>query len=171
MDDRRFVRLSRAWNLSVKPNDRTPPVDQKVHCKLQSPGSRNAQAFVSGRPKERSRQMRARKQDGLRQVFQVFDQVGQGLELDASFRNSFRHKRLDRHRSHEPNRRRSHKLSNLDQTEVFSGGLKRRADTVEFSPVDQIQRFACTAHDRYVVVPQVQILKDGLINRRDRHRK
>ena len=109
--------------------------------------------------------MRARKHDGLRQMFQVFDEVGQGLELDASFRNSFRHKRLDLHRSHECNRRRSHKLSNLDQTEVFGGGRNVEQNTVEFSPVDQIQGFACSARDRYVVVPQVQILKNGLINR------
>src|SRR6187397_1852548 len=130
MDDRRFVRLSRAWNLSVNPNDRTPTVDQKVHCKLQSPGSRNAQAFVSGRPKERSGQMRSRKHDGLRQVFQVFDQVEQGLELDAFFLNSFRHKRLERQWSHESNRRRSYKLSNRAQTEVFGGARNVEQNTV-----------------------------------------
>ena len=109
--------------------------------------------------------MRARKHDGLRQMFQVLEQVGHGLELDASFRNGFRHKRLDLHRSDESNRRRSHQLSNLDQIEVFGGGRNVEQNTVEFSPVDQIQRFACGAHDRYVVVPQVQILEDGLINR------
>ena len=109
--------------------------------------------------------MRAGKHDGLRQMFQVFDQVGQGLELDASVGKSFLHKRLDLHRSREPNGRRFHKLSNLDQTEAFGGGRNVEQNTVEIKPVDQIQRFASSARYRHVVVPQVQILKDGLINR------
>ena len=141
MDDRAFVRLGPAGNFGVKPNDLAPTINQQVHRKLQSPGDGNPQTFVSGRPKQRCGQICADKQRGLIEVLQIFDQDGEGLEFDTSFHNNFCHKRLDRHRGHEPNCRRSHELPNFEQSQAFGGCRNVEQDTVEFGAVDQVQRF------------------------------